>query len=67
MNIHRQQAIHMIVDLINEALDGDGFPDATMERDDWYKVQTEIEDVVMELLDTLPMPKPIDIPPYESE
>lgn len=58
MNIHRQQAIHMIVDVINAALDGDGFPFNDLTSEHRHHVQTEIENITMELLDTLPMPVP---------
>lgn len=58
MNTDRQQAIHMIVDLINKALEGDGFPLAHLSSDGRHKIVTEIEDITMELLDTLPMPVP---------
>lgn len=61
MQPNRQKAVHLIVDLINEALDGDGFPLAQMTADEQHAIKTAIEDITMELLETLPMPKPVPI------
>lgn len=60
MNTYRQQAIRMIVDVINEALNGDGFPLAGLTGEQRHCVQNEIENITMELLDTLPLPSSLE-------